>query len=356
MAEKIANSKKKRTGTNAFWNWTRCLAKIAVVIFVLLVLTGVLYQAIASTRDMKRYPPPGRLVDVGGYRLHINSTGEGAPTVILDAGVCDYSLHWCLVQPEVAKFTRVCSYDRAGLGWSDAAPPPRTSKKIVRELHTLLEKAEIPGPYVLVGHSFGGYNVRLFAHKYPEEVAGLVLVDAAHENQWPRLPWSVRRLYEQWTRYMKSRRFWSPLGVNRLFNRTGVDPKLPENLQATDRALRLRTRYMSTLHNEWSEINGESAVQLRAATTLPQVLMMVLTAEKHGDEPPPGVSEEDFVKWNALLYEVQAELASRCKDSVHIKVANSTHTIPLDQPAAVIESIRKVVMAAREQRPLRTQE
>jgi pimeloyl-ACP methyl ester carboxylesterase len=159
---------------------------------LLLVLAGIVYQAIASARDAQRYPPLGRLIDVVGYRLHINSTGEGTPAVVLDAGVCDCSLNWCLVQPEVAKFTRVCSYDRAGMGWSDAGPSPRTSEVIVRELHTLLTNAGIAGPYVLVGHSFGGYNVRLFAHDYPEEVVGLVLVDSAHEDQWPMLPESVR--------------------------------------------------------------------------------------------------------------------------------------------------------------------
>jgi len=132
---------------------------IGVIALVLLLISaGVIYQAVASARDLRRYPPPGRLIDVGGHRLHINCTGDGTPTVVLDAGVCDCSLNWCLFQSEVDKFTRVCSYDRAGIGWSDAGPLPRTSMRIVRELHTLPENAGIPGPYVLVGHSFGGYR------------------------------------------------------------------------------------------------------------------------------------------------------------------------------------------------------
>ena len=126
--------------------WVLRLTIGVVALALLLGLGGLAYQAIASARDARRFPPPGRLVDVGGYRLHINSTGEGSPTVVLDAGVCDCSLNWCLVQPEVARFTRVCSYDRAGLGWSDAGPSPRTSQQIARELHTLLKNAGIPGP------------------------------------------------------------------------------------------------------------------------------------------------------------------------------------------------------------------
>ena len=103
-----------------------------------------------------REPPPGKLVDIGGYQLHINCTGKGSPTVILEAGLGGDSRSWHEVQPEIAEFAQVCSYDRAGLGWSDPGPKPRTSQQIVKELHRLLAKADIQSPYVLVGHSFGG--------------------------------------------------------------------------------------------------------------------------------------------------------------------------------------------------------
>lgn len=117
-------------------------------------------------------PPIGRLVDIGGYRLHLACQGKGSPTVVMEAAIGETGLLWSLVQPAVAQTTRACVYDRAGLGWSDPSPSPRTAAVMVEELHTLLATAEVPGPYVLVGHSFGGLLVRLHAARYPQEVAG----------------------------------------------------------------------------------------------------------------------------------------------------------------------------------------
>jgi pimeloyl-ACP methyl ester carboxylesterase len=137
------------------------------------------------------YPPPGRLVDVGGWRLHLNCTGEPAgagPTVILEAGQGDFSVEWSLVQPGVSRIARVCSYDRAGDGWSELGPHPRTFRQVVYELHTLLEKAGERPPFVLVGHSYGAWLVRAYLSTYPSEVAGLVLVEGGADNPWRRMP------------------------------------------------------------------------------------------------------------------------------------------------------------------------
>src|SRR5918999_4922547 len=151
-----------------------------VVALLVLAVAGAIYQAIATELAERAYPPPGDMVDVGGYSLHINCVGQGSPTVVLDAALGAMSADWVLVQREVSDTTRVCAYDRAGMGWSEMGPEPRDAKQISSELHTLLTKAGIEGPYVLVGHSFGGMYMQTFAARYPEEVAGVALVDSSH--------------------------------------------------------------------------------------------------------------------------------------------------------------------------------
>src|SRR5215217_6081841 len=148
-----------------------------IVALLVLAVVGAIYQAIATELAERAYPPPGEMVDVGGYRLHINCVGQGSPTVVLDAGSGGFSAQWVRVQREVSGSIRVCAYDRAGMGWSEMGPEPRDAKQISGELHTLLSKAGIEGPYVLVGHSLGGLNMQTYAARYPDEVAGVALVD-----------------------------------------------------------------------------------------------------------------------------------------------------------------------------------
>ena len=136
-------------------------------------------------------PSPGKLIDVGGWQLHLNCTGirtAGTPLVILEAGIGDFSVEWSLVQPEVAKTARVCSYDRAGDGWSEMGPHPRTFTQIVYELHTLLDRAGEKPPYLMVGQSYGGWLVRTYRATYPSEVAGIVLVDAGDDDPERLMP------------------------------------------------------------------------------------------------------------------------------------------------------------------------
>jgi len=150
---------------------------IAVLMFI-----GASYEAIASASDSKNYPPLGKLVDVEGHKMHIYCTGTGSPTVILDAGSGEGSASWSDIQQNVSKITRVCSYDRLGMDWSDVGDKPRIYGRIAEELHSLLAAAGENGPYVLVGHSFGSFTARIFATEYANETAGVVLVDPSNEN------------------------------------------------------------------------------------------------------------------------------------------------------------------------------
>jgi len=162
-----------------------------IVGIISLAAIGAVYQAIATQIDLRAYPAPGQMIDVGGLQMHLFCTGAnsaGSPTVILETGLGSTSAAWAFVQPEVAKTTRVCSYDRAGMGWSEPSPSPRDARHIVEELHTLLHNANVPSPYVFVGWSFGGLYVREYAGQYGDEVAGMVLLDSSHPDQWTSTP------------------------------------------------------------------------------------------------------------------------------------------------------------------------
>ena len=148
------------------------------ILLVVLVIAGVVFQAVATEMDKRNLSPRGQLYSVNGHQMHLYCTGEGSPTVILEAGGYAESLWWYRVQVQLAEHMQVCAYDRAGLGWSEPGPAPRDPVTIVGELHTLLSEAEIEPPYVLTGHSFGAILVRIFADQYPEDVDGLVLVDS----------------------------------------------------------------------------------------------------------------------------------------------------------------------------------
>jgi pimeloyl-ACP methyl ester carboxylesterase len=147
-------------------------------------VAGAIYQKLGLRRDSQMHPPPGRLVDIGTHRLHLLEKGQGTPTIVFEAGLMSTLLSWSEIQRILAQSYRAVSYDRAGLGWSDPGPMPRTADRLVEELHTLLTRALIPPPYLLVGHSFGGLTMPLFAARYPQETAGVVLVDPVAPAEW----------------------------------------------------------------------------------------------------------------------------------------------------------------------------
>src|SRR6266403_4372367 len=163
------------------------LAGLAALV-VLLAIVGAIYQSVESSNDLRTHSPPGRLIEVNGYKMHLYCVGDGSPTVILESGLGDNWLSWYKVQPALAKFARVCSYDRAAVGWSDVQPEPPDSRNVALRLHSLLNNAEVKPPYVLVGHSIGGIHVRVYQNMYPSDVVGMVFVDSTHPDAKNRVP------------------------------------------------------------------------------------------------------------------------------------------------------------------------
>ena len=212
--------------------WTGKALLWLIVALLVLAVAGAIYQAIATELAERAYPPPGEMVDVGGYRLHIHCVGQGSPTVVLDAGSGEMSAQWVWVQQEVSGTTRVCAYDRAGMGWSEMGPEPRDAKQISSELHTLLTKAGIDGPYVLVGHSFGGLYIQTYAARYPDEVAGVALVESSSPKQFSQQP-TTRDSYEPQNQIFDVVSLLARIGIVRLlFKLDPVPPELPQQQRA----------------------------------------------------------------------------------------------------------------------------
>jgi pimeloyl-ACP methyl ester carboxylesterase len=310
---------------------------IMTVGLLTLAVMGTVYQAIATQIDRRTYPPPSKMVDVGTHRLHINCVGDGSPTVILEAASLGMSAHWVRVQQQLSQTTRVCAYDRAGLGWSEAGPEPRDARQISSELHSLLKGAGIQGPYVLVGHSYGGLYARMYADRYPADVAGMVLIDSSHPEQFTRSP-EGRAMYEQIRRMGVVIPWLTRLGVIRLRKFYPAHPDLPPQQRAQIEAANSSTQQLVTTVDEF-RATPRTADQVRGTQSLGDKPLAVITA---GTQSP---------EW----LQMQEELATLSSNNIHRIVEEATHDSLLynENDAQVTNAaIREVVQAVRADQPL----
>lgn len=303
--------------------WVKRGAIGAVAALVALALVGMTYQALATRADRRNFPPPGKLVDVGGHRLHIQCAGEGRPTVVLETGTLAMSALWGWVQPQVAVHTRVCSYDRAGKGWSEPGPEPRDALRIASELRTLLRNAGETPPYVLVGHSFGGPLVRVYADQYPEDVAGLLLLDSSHPDQATRF--EKARGKRPFLEAITTRFF--ALSLSPVLARFGVvrfllrstrifSPfvGLPPRQQAEFKAFFADSSHLSAGRAE-GEVWEETTAQARATRPLGDLPLVVISAE--------GINPASLGQ--RVWLEMHRELAALSSRGSHRIIGGATH-------------------------------
>jgi pimeloyl-ACP methyl ester carboxylesterase len=334
------------------------------------VCTGIAAAAGMSAEELAPYLEPQTLVDVGGHKINLYCTGQGSPTVVLDAGEAETMYTWRKVQPAVAKLTRVCSYDRAGMGFSTDGPLPRDASAVVTDLHNALRRAHIAPPYVLVGHSIAGLYAPLFADRYPRDVAGMVLVDPSFPNQKQALQ-AVSPTMKRMDALGDSA--FDACYQAALHGNLGLDHGseanapcgFPPNAAAALKAgcekngaawCRLENLQFSRLVRPgfWLSLGSEdkasdatdSAELLKEQRSYGSMPLTVLTAANDTDEPdpiPPAEMREVQRAWSAG-HERLAQLSSA---GTHSVVAKSGHFIQLDQPAAVTAAIENVVNAGK---------
>lgn len=328
------------TGVRRDWRWW--LTRVLIVLFgvpIVLGILGFLYETVASRSDWDRYPPPGELVDIGGYKLHIYCTGtpqSGLPTVILAAGGGNASPDWALVQPEVAQVTRVCSYDRAGWAWSDSGPRPRSSRVFATELYNLLRAANEDGPYIVVGHSLGSHTVRIFAGDHPDEIEGIVLVD-------PRLEELATHPFFAPTRSERQLELWellARLGFFRAVGRNMLPAPYQEKMPDYPVEIMITPRYfeMSLLEDALA-----SDREVLAADGFGDTPLIVIV---HGDPAPiiyGPLQGEELEEAERMFEQAAKKLATLSTNSRYLVAEGSGHLVIIERPDLVIRAILSLV-------------
>ena len=344
---------------------TRGLLALAMLLLALPIL-GFGYETIAGAVDAWRFPPPGKLVLVNGHQMHINCSGAGDPTVVMDAGLGGWSLDWSTVQPDIATFTRVCSYDRAGLGWSGPSAAPADAQHAVDDLHRLLTNSGEHGPFVLVGHSNGGLRAALYAHAYPQEVAGVLLVDptprATDAESLAFLSPQEQAEYLTLLQalqpgpqpggfdFMGAMQALRPFGVPRLLIDTLLQGSQYQHLRAEAQpAFRFGTNQPARLATNSAETEQRqtSIDQVRAIQSLGNMPLTVLTSTKlasfYSDPVPEELSGRLLELVQKTVWEAEVEMSLLSSKGTITRVERSGHFIQFDRPDVVRDAVQHMV-------------
>ena len=344
----------KRSKGAGCLRWLGRVALGGVILLLGLAIIGAIYQAVASARDAKLYKPVDQMVDVNGIQMRLDCRGSGSPTVVLEAGAGGSSSSWIRIQNDVAGFTRVCSYDRPGFGWSDPVHESLSPVQVAEMLHTLLENSGESPPYLMVGHSFGGIYIRAFTAGYPDEVVGMVLVDSSHENQNQQTPPEIAEspefamLTTIQTATLRVCQIAAPIGLLRALNLMDASVSLmgTEAEKGSLLAESYRSGLCSAVLREAKMTTAYSSQPGNLGDIPLIVLSRILDAQELFAQFPP-VSEPQLTL--EMMQPVvdsynknQDELAALSTRGKRIVVEETGHNIQLDQPQVVIDAIREV--------------
>ncbi len=325
--------------------------KWLVISVGVVLVAGLVFQFSITLWEGHLYPPPGELVDIGGLRLHINCTGAGSPTVIMEAGPNDSSVIWQLVQPDISKFTRVCSYDRAGFGWSDAANEPRSSLNIANELARLLTRAAVPGPYVLVGHDFGTLDLRVFTARHRQDVAGMVFVDSVHPDIHNRPPFNVAAQSTLANLYYQLMPWTVPFGVPRILGWCRENFTFPNQPKEWAQLVPEATAQYCRLQSwraEQAQVTDEHGSSFYANTgPLGDLPLIVLSHDPEVNDFGGFFSPADLVVAERSWMEMQGELRGLSTRSKWIVAKGSFHWIQISRPELLAAEVQEIVNYAR---------
>ncbi|MDJ0775187.1 MAG: alpha/beta hydrolase [Mastigocoleus sp. MO_167.B18] len=318
--------------------------QIPIRFLILLVTTS--YHAIATMFDNIKYKPPGQLIDVGGYKLHLYSQGVGNVTVVIEHSLGGLDGYFLI--EKIAKITRVCIYDRAGYGWSEPSPKKRCSEEIVRELDTLLSRGGIEPPYILVGDSFGSYNVRLYAHYFPGKIAGIVLTDGLYETEMLKMSPMLIGLKVFFISGFLMSIIGSILGIIRLLSNIGIFELLKKelrnfNFQVLRKVKRSFYSYQHwlTMYREMWDLNL-SAHQASKANNL-------------GNIPIISIKAATFIRrtiWSfymplktadRLREKMHTELLQLSTNSIQLQATKSSHFVWVDEPEIIVSAIQQLL-------------
>jgi pimeloyl-ACP methyl ester carboxylesterase len=306
----------------------RYVLSAELLLVIALAILGAIYQARSSEREQKLHLRPGELIDVGGYRFHLYCLGGGGPTVVLDYGLGGSYLDWYFVQPDVARFSRVCSWDRSGYGWSERSPRPQVPSVIAYELHTLLDRAGEKPPFILVGHSLGAFDVRMYAQLYPEQVAGIVLVDGAVPDE--DIPFTWRNRWQ-----LKLLQYTAPFGLPRW---RGWCTEGPEAIRSMKRAFSCRSKVFRAHYEQWS-VFPQSAAEVRKLGSLGDLPVVVIAR----DPKRSAKADASVPAYEQRWQQQQQELLQLSSRATYMIAAGSGHSVPVDRPDVVVEGIRRVM-------------